>query len=346
MSDAINVNKQPSNGLTQRPSALKKHSVANIGKPSAVRFSQEMKTIIYNVKDNEEEAKQQMNNGDEKLELNRQGVNEQIGKSNLAMPNTLQNDNKKEILAKKSAYNRRQSYIFGRNRYEEQLSEFLNDKRHANLFINKLDLKTNCPSNLPSQSKQKDLIDDDEESELSTKDESITQGSQPLKKSPSQTHSLFNQSSFKSRERMRRSVSIIKPQKSIKVLKDSFSSSDRKSFEQFFLLSVTPESFFSASFDTASENNYLDPFISTSVDLFDQYPSVGNSSITSKSSFTVDEISQCCFSSGVKLRLVPRCCLDGAKRLGWAGRDADKYQLHTLTNEAGVLHYVSYLKSY
>ena len=45
----------------------------------------------------------------------------------------------------------------------------------------------------------------------------------------------------------------------------------------------------------------------------------------------VHELVPFCFPHGLKIRIIPRYAVDGAKRLGWLGDEADEYQLHAVS---------------
>uniref|UniRef100_A0A7S4J9G5 cGMP-dependent protein kinase n=1 Tax=Odontella aurita TaxID=265563 RepID=A0A7S4J9G5_9STRA len=111
------------------------------------------------------------------------------------------------------------------------------------------------------------------------------------------------------------------------------------SFEQFSLLSLKPESLgldnpCDESIDQAGPR-YLDQFSVKSIDLLDQFPT--SFSASEVEALEPEALSAFCFPNGLKIRLLPRCALQGAKRLGWFGKDSDLYQLHGFTDVSGTL---------
>ena len=100
-----------------------------------------------------------------------------------------------------------------------------------------------------------------------------------------------------------------------------------KSFAQFFLLSTLPEDILSTKKGLASIGRLSRSTFYTPVHVVDRYPI---SPQTSKSIVTPEEVASICFHSGVKFRFVPRCAKDLAMKKGLLGKDADRYQLHTV----------------
>ena len=114
----------------------------------------------------------------------------------------------------------------------------------------------------------------------------------------------------------------------------------RSSFHQFSLLSVQPDNLIEDL--TSSEHNhhqcmitndrahtFLDPFHVKSTDLIDQHAS--NSSGSAVEALEPEALAAFCFSNGLKVRLVPRIALDRAEKMGWFGKEGDKYQLHAVS---------------
>ena len=62
----------------------------------------------------------------------------------------------------------------------------------------------------------------------------------------------------------------------------------------------------------------------TSADVCDQFPMIN------KDSFTREALNAFCFPEGLKMRLIPRCTLENAKRLGYTGEKSDRYQIHVV----------------
>ena len=105
------------------------------------------------------------------------------------------------------------------------------------------------------------------------------------------------------------------------------------SFDHFYLLSASPKDVGPLSYE-ASTRNYLDPFISKSINVVDRYPQVS----IMDDVLAPEVVASFCFPSGVKLRLIPKCALEkGAKITGLVGNQLDKYQLHTVRNTMQVI---------
>ena len=113
-------------------------------------------------------------------------------------------------------------------------------------------------------------------------------------------------------------------------------------FKEFTLLSVTLESLlavtcekndgydddsFSAHKVMFNGTRYMDPIFFKSVDVIEQFPK----ETTNDRVLTPEALSVFCFPDGVSIRLLPRCAIEGAKRLHWLGKDSDKYQLHAVS---------------
>ena len=199
--------------------------------------------------------------------------------------------------------NRKQSYMFGDNRYKQQLQEFMNQQHRR---------KSQKSQDLVSAAEQvKNALKD-----FTDIDDSINSAHSSNKMPP-----------------------IIIPHESTKdllITTEKSHDNNHTSFDQFFLLSVAPQSFHLACVDHNFGTGYLDSFNCRNVDLIDQYPPTETSS---NSFMTFEEISLSCFTSGVKIRILPCSALEGAKRLGWIGKNADDYQMHTFTDESGKARY-------
>ena len=100
----------------------------------------------------------------------------------------------------------------------------------------------------------------------------------------------------------------------------------KTSFDQFYLISSSPEDISSFSYDCV-DRNFTDPFLCKSLRAIDRYPKTASAL---DSILEPEEVSSFCFpSGGVQLRLIPQCVLDkGGKRL--IGEESDKYHLHTV----------------
>lgn len=98
-------------------------------------------------------------------------------------------------------------------------------------------------------------------------------------------------------------------------------SSGGTAFQQFSLLSIRPSTF---AVEELHDNGYryLDPFSTKCIDLTDQYPSS-----SSESDVDTEALAAFCFPNGLRVRMIPRCAEEGARRIGWLGRNGDNYQL-------------------
>ena len=112
---------------------------------------------------------------------------------------------------------------------------------------------------------------------------------------------------------------------------------ERVSFDKFALLSVKSATLASPPPMEMSSGTdiyrfihegarYLDSFFLDTADLLDDYPKKdvdgGN-----ESDLDSMALSTFCFPDGLKVRVVPRAAMEGAKRLGWTGRKADRSHL-------------------
>lgn len=52
-----------------------------------------------------------------------------------------------------------------------------------------------------------------------------------------------------------------------------------------------------------------------------------------------DSLTTFCFPHGLSIRIIPKCAIEGARRLGWVGRKADRYQLHAFHDISGKPNY-------
>jgi cGMP-dependent protein kinase len=108
---------------------------------------------------------------------------------------------------------------------------------------------------------------------------------------------------------------------------------ERGAFQQFSLISFCKASVKSRKSEVRSCGyRFLDPFITKKYELIDQY-----SKVSSKTDIDADALAAFCFPNGLRIRLVPRCSIEGAKRLGWLGNNGDSYQLQGFTDVAGSL---------
>ena len=107
---------------------------------------------------------------------------------------------------------------------------------------------------------------------------------------------------------------------------------DAVSFDQFSLLSATPETL-AESYSGGHEEEigiegttYLDPFSVQAVEVVDKYPNDATSA--NDDALEPEALSAFCFPNGMKVRLVPRAAMAGDAQLGFIGKERDQYQLH------------------
>ena len=115
---------------------------------------------------------------------------------------------------------------------------------------------------------------------------------------------------------------------SVSTKQQSGASSKDRAFQQFSLLSVRPTSLLTEPPDySRNGSRFLDPFVTKRIDLIDQFPKA-------LSEFDIDgeALAAFCFPNGLRIRLVPRCAADGARRLGWLGERGDMYQLQGVSS--------------
>ncbi|KAL9183930.1 hypothetical protein ACHAXT_002016 [Thalassiosira profunda] len=115
--------------------------------------------------------------------------------------------------------------------------------------------------------------------------------------------------------------------------RDSRSTERDRAYQQFSLLSTSPSSLMKEKAELrACGNRFLDPFVTKQIGLVDQYPTGA-----SESDIDAEALGAFCFPNGLRIRLVPRCAKEGARRLGWLGAGGDSYQLQGFTDVAGSL---------
>jgi len=106
-----------------------------------------------------------------------------------------------------------------------------------------------------------------------------------------------------------------------------------RAYQQFSLLSASSLSLTNEKCELRNcGHRFLDPFITKKVDLVDQFPRG-----LSESDIDAEALAAFCFPNGLRIRLVPRCAEEGARRLGWLGQNGDSYQLQGFTDVAGSL---------
>jgi len=106
---------------------------------------------------------------------------------------------------------------------------------------------------------------------------------------------------------------------------------DKDSFNQFCVLSMLPKSIMGCDDLTQIGSNYLDSFASHHIDVVDEY----FTSTTPDNRLPNKMFSLFCFPKGIKVRLIPRCALEGAERLGLCDGSSDKYEILRFTDESG-----------
>lgn len=103
-----------------------------------------------------------------------------------------------------------------------------------------------------------------------------------------------------------------------------------RAFQQFSLLSVRSSSLLNEPPDYGRNGSrFLDPFVTKRIDLIDQFPKA-----LSESDIDGEALAAFCFPNGLRIRLVPRCAVDGARRLGWLGESGDMFQLQGVSTTA------------
>merc|ERR1712157_425212 len=55
--------------------------------------------------------------------------------------------------------------------------------------------------------------------------------------------------------------------------------------------------------------------------------------------FNVETVFPFCFPQGSSFRIIPKCAIQGAQRLGWIGREADRYQVPSFQDIKGLTTY-------
>ena len=113
---------------------------------------------------------------------------------------------------------------------------------------------------------------------------------------------------------------------------------ERVSFDKFALLSVKsatlaapPPGAMHAGTDTDrffhEGPRYLDSFFLDTADLLDEFPNKDADGSSEADLLDPMALSTFCFPDGLRVRIVPRAAMEGAKRLGWTGRKADRRHL-------------------
>mmetsp|Transcript_31581 Transcript_31581/g.64889 ORF Transcript_31581/g.64889 Transcript_31581/m.64889 type:complete len:1488 (-) Transcript_31581:142-4605(-) len=106
-----------------------------------------------------------------------------------------------------------------------------------------------------------------------------------------------------------------------------------RAFQQFSLLSISPSSLIDEEAEFRDGRcRFLDPFATKNVDLIDQFPTA-----PSKTDIDAEALAAFCFPNGLRIRVIPRCAEEGARRLGWLGSKSDSFQLQGFTDVSGSL---------
>jgi serine/threonine protein kinase len=106
-----------------------------------------------------------------------------------------------------------------------------------------------------------------------------------------------------------------------------------RAYQQFSLISLCTASLVRGTSESRGfGHRFLDPFVTKKFELIDQYASG-----ISKTDIDAEALAAFCFPNGLRIRLVPRCAIEGAKRLGWLGENSDSYQIQGFTDVAGSL---------
>ena len=109
-----------------------------------------------------------------------------------------------------------------------------------------------------------------------------------------------------------------------------------RAYQQFSLLSASSSSLLNDKSELrGGGHRFLDPFITKKVDLIYQYPTDNG---LSESDIDAEALAAFCFPNGLRVRLIPRCAKEGAKRLGWLGENGDNYQLQGVSKKRIRLH--------
>ena len=118
-------------------------------------------------------------------------------------------------------------------------------------------------------------------------------------------------------------------------------------FDSFYIISVRPQtlnSYFSANEFTLrniqhSNNNnrkrWLDPFTIHSLQCLEQWPFKPNDALNRRMQ---NQIASLCFPTGMRIRVVPKVALDGAKALNWLGKGSDVVQCKEVSADSTILH--------
>jgi len=100
---------------------------------------------------------------------------------------------------------------------------------------------------------------------------------------------------------------------------------------------------------------YLDSFFLDTADLLDEFPKKGDDG-DKEADIDPMALSTFCFPDGLRVRVVPRAAMEGAKRLGWTGRKADRshflvvsaissWPMHLISLHHGLLIVMSRIES-
>ncbi len=126
--------------------------------------------------------------------------------------------------------------------------------------------------------------------------------------------------------------------RSDRALRDGMSS-QKNAFSYFSLLSVPASHLLRLAGNEEKVLDagltFLDPLIVKSAQVIDQFPLVNSAKEGILSS---EALSTFCVPNGILVRLIPRCAVAGAKRLGWYGENSERYQLHSVSRKVSDLY--------
>jgi hypothetical protein len=115
----------------------------------------------------------------------------------------------------------------------------------------------------------------------------------------------------------------------------SLSAEKDRAYQQFSLLSLCSSSVKRGKCDLRPCGyHFLDPFVTKKIDVLDRFPQG-----LSESDINAEALAAFCFPNGLKIRLIPRCAIEGAKRLGWLGVKGDTYQVQGVSEQTASFVY-------
>ena len=175
--------------------------------------------------------------------------------------------------------------------------------------------------------------DTKDSSNSSTRNTSLGVGNRPVSRSSVDSESHFSVESGGFGENLDAFLRLQLMHLSLASKKFTTSLEQDKAYQQFSVLSTCGTSIIHGKADVLGcGDRFLDPFVTKKSNLIDQFPGE-----LSESDIDADALAAFCFPNGIRLRLVPRRAIDGARRLGWLGPRGDSYQLQGFTDVAGSL---------